>query len=221
MGTITIGVDLAKSVFSVCALDGTGHVRRRQDLKREASALAVDACDARIADHVREDARCRRLREMIGVGPIIADAWMFKNGRQLAAWLGLVPTQHSSGGHARLGGISCRGDAYLRTLLIQDARSSLQRVKPQPSIRPRRNNAGYAPLMRACRSARYGGHRQQARPTDLGHARARRRLRPARLPRQPHAPTSPVSLSPTPSPYHFVPHQRSTVALGQTHPART
>lgn len=54
---------------------------------------------------------------------------MFKNGRQLAAWLGLVPTQHSSGGHARLGGISCRGDGYLRTLLIQGARSSLQRAK--------------------------------------------------------------------------------------------
>lgn len=47
----------------------------------------------------------------------------------MAAWLGLVPTQHSSGGHARLGGISCRGDAYLRTLLIQGARSSLQRAK--------------------------------------------------------------------------------------------
>ena len=40
-----------------------------------------------------------------------------------------MPTQHSSGGHARLGEISCRGDAYLRTLLIQGARSSLQRAK--------------------------------------------------------------------------------------------
>lgn len=98
---------------------------------------AVDACDARIADHVRDDLRCRRLREVIGIGPItadaavatVADARMFKNGRQLAAWLGLVPTQHSSGGRARLGGISCRGDAYLRTLLIQGARSSLQRAK--------------------------------------------------------------------------------------------
>lgn len=98
---------------------------------------AVDACDARIAAHVREDARCQRLRNVIGIGPItadaavatVADARLFKNGRQMAAWLGLVPTQHSSGGHARLGGISCRGDAYLRTLLIQGARSSLQRAK--------------------------------------------------------------------------------------------
>jgi transposase len=59
----------------------------------------------------------------------IGNAREFKNGRQLAAWLGLVPAQHSSGGHARLGAISCRGDGYLRTLLIQGARSSLERAK--------------------------------------------------------------------------------------------
>ena len=53
----------------------------------------------------------------------------FRNGRQLAAWLGLTPSQHSSGGKARLGTISCRGDGYLRTLLIQGARSSLQRAQ--------------------------------------------------------------------------------------------
>ena len=59
----------------------------------------------------------------------VGDAREFKQGRQLSAWLGLVPTQHSSGGRARLGQITCRGDAYLRTLLIQGARSSLQRAK--------------------------------------------------------------------------------------------
>jgi len=99
--------------------------------------VGIDACDARIDAHAREDERCVRLRAIIGVGPITADAMVaslgaakdFWNGRQLAAWLGLVPTQHSSGGHARLGTISCRGDAYLRTLLIQGARSSLQRAK--------------------------------------------------------------------------------------------
>ena len=96
-----------------------------------------DACDARIEAHAREDERCVRLRAIVGIGPITADAAVatvgnaheFKQGRQMAAWLGLVPTQHSSGGHARLGEISCRGDAYLRTLLIQGARSSLQRAK--------------------------------------------------------------------------------------------
>ncbi len=97
----------------------------------------IDACDARIAVHANADARCVRLRAIIGIGPISADAVVatvgdareFKNGRQMAAWLGLVPTQHSSGGHLRLGTISCRGDTYLRTLLIQGARSSLQRAK--------------------------------------------------------------------------------------------
>ena len=94
-------------------------------------------CDARIEAHAEADERCVRLRAIIGVGPLTADAMVasvgsakdFRNGRQMAAWLGLVPTQHSSGGHTRLGTISCRGDAYLRTLLIQGARSSLQRAK--------------------------------------------------------------------------------------------
>jgi len=97
----------------------------------------IATCDARIEAHAKADARCVRLRALIGIGPLTADAVVasvgsatdFKNGRQLAAWLGLVPTQHSSGGHTRLGTISCRGDAYLRTLLIQGARSSLQRAK--------------------------------------------------------------------------------------------
>ena len=98
---------------------------------------AMVACDKRIQTHANDDARCTGLRELIGIGPLTADAMVasigsardFKNGRQLAAWLGLVPSQHSSGGRARLGTISCRGDAYLRTLLIQGARSSLQRAK--------------------------------------------------------------------------------------------
>ena len=53
----------------------------------------------------------------------VGDAKWFKNGRQLAAWLGLVPRQHSSGGKTLLQGISKRGDAYLRTLLIHGTRS--------------------------------------------------------------------------------------------------
>lgn len=99
-------------------------------------ARIADA-DRRIQAHARADEACTRLRQMIGVGPITADAVVatigsaqsFANGRQFAAWLGLVPMQHSSGGRARLGRISCRGDGYLRTLLIQGARSSLQRAK--------------------------------------------------------------------------------------------
>jgi len=73
----------------------------------------------------------RRLAQVPGIGPITATALMaslgdgkaFSSPRQVAAWLGLVPKQSSSGGKPRLLGISKRGDAYLRTLLIHGARS--------------------------------------------------------------------------------------------------
>lgn len=75
----------------------------------------------------------QRLAEIPGIGPIsasalvaaIGDARHFKNGRQLAAWMGPVPKQHSSGGQSSLLGISKRGDRYLRMLLIHGARSAL------------------------------------------------------------------------------------------------
>lgn len=77
---------------------------------------------------------CRRLMKRRGVGPLIASAFVaelgnpsaFRNGRQVAAWLGLVPRQRSSGGRAVLLGISKRGDKYLRTLLIHGARSAVR-----------------------------------------------------------------------------------------------
>jgi len=81
----------------------------------------------------REDTASQRLEAIPGIGPLTASALVasvgnastFKNGRQLAAWLGLVPRQASSGGKERLLGISKRGDTYLRTLLIHGARSVL------------------------------------------------------------------------------------------------
>jgi transposase len=74
-----------------------------------------------------------KLEKIPGIGPLsasalvasIADATSFDNGRQLSAWLGLVPRQHSSGGKPTLLGISKRGDVYLRTLLIHGARSAI------------------------------------------------------------------------------------------------
>lgn len=84
-----------------------------------------------------------RLAEIPGVGPLTAsalvasvgDAKSFANGRQMAAWLGLVPRQHSSGGKPTLLGISKRGDCYLRTLLVHGARSVVRVVesKTDPS----------------------------------------------------------------------------------------
>ena len=58
-----------------------------------------------------------------GMVAAVGDARQFQSGRDLAAWLGLVPRQHSSGGKERLGSIAKRGDTYLRTLLIHGARS--------------------------------------------------------------------------------------------------
>ena len=58
----------------------------------------------------------------------VGHATEFKNGRQFAAWLGLVPRQYSTGGKVRLGKITKRGDVYLRTLLVHGARSVLSRL---------------------------------------------------------------------------------------------
>jgi transposase len=90
---------------------------------------------------------CQRLTKIEGVGPMIAtalyaavpQAHLFHNGRHLAAWLGLVPRQHSTGGKAVLLGISKRGDRYLRALLIHGARAVVYRWKdkPNPSARAR------------------------------------------------------------------------------------
>ncbi|MCD5330746.1 IS110 family transposase [Chromobacterium piscinae] len=85
----------------------------------------------------RQSEPSQRLAAIPGIGPItatalvasIGDARAFSNGRQLAAWLGLVPRQHSSGGKPVLLGISKRGDVYLRTLLIHGARAVISHVE--------------------------------------------------------------------------------------------
>jgi len=103
-------------------------------------------CDRAIGLACRGDPAAKRLQEMFGVGPTSADAAVatvgdaraFRNGRQFAAWLGLTPRQFSSGGKTRLGAITKRGDAYLRTLLVQGARSALngaQRCAPERASR--------------------------------------------------------------------------------------
>jgi len=104
----------------------------------------LERLDARIAEYDRHIAACakanvgaKRLMQLTGIGPTTASALVasignghdFKNGRQLAAWLGLVPGQYSSGGKQRLGRITKAGDRYLRTLLILGARSVLQSGK--------------------------------------------------------------------------------------------
>lgn len=91
----------------------------------------VRQLDGVIERAAREDAVAWRLQQIPGIGPVTAtalvasvgDARQFRRARDMAAWLGLVPRQQSSGGKAVLQGISKRGDAYLRTLLIHGARS--------------------------------------------------------------------------------------------------
>ena len=101
----------------------------------------VDEMDAKIQQWHRESVASRKLAEIPGIGPVtatalvasIGDASSFKNGRQLAAWLGLVPRQHSSGGKSVLLGISKRGDTYLRTLLIHGARAVIRFAETKPT----------------------------------------------------------------------------------------
>lgn len=91
----------------------------------------VTQLDRVIERAAKEDATARRLQQIPGIGPITAtalvasvgDARQFRRARDMAAWLGLVPRQRSSGGKDVLLGISKRGDAYLRTLLIHGARA--------------------------------------------------------------------------------------------------
>jgi transposase len=115
------------------------------ELREELTELdeRIAGYDRKIRELYRNSEICQRLGKVEGIGPVTATALVaavgdrssFKNGRQFAAWLGLVPKQRSSGGRARLFGISKRGDRYLRTLLIHGARSALGRVRDKQDLR--------------------------------------------------------------------------------------
>jgi transposase len=92
-----------------------------------------------------QSAACQKLAQVEGIGPVVATALVaavgnareFVNGRHLAAWLGLVPRQHSTGGNERLLGISKRGDRYLPALLIHGARATVHRARRKTDARSR------------------------------------------------------------------------------------
>ncbi|SFN84348.1 Transposase [Formivibrio citricus] len=104
----------------------------REDLVNLDTRIA--SMDQALQKLAQEHAGAKRLQQLRGIGPVtataliaaIGDGSMFKRGRDAAAWCGLTPAQHSSGGKDRLLGISKRGDAYLRTLLIHGARAVLK-----------------------------------------------------------------------------------------------
>ena len=122
---------LARRVLAVLVEQLRGAMARIDELEREM-----------IAWHKTSEVS-RRLATIPGIGPVTAtalaatgpDASVFSSGRQFAAWLGLVPRQHSTGGKPRLGGISKRGDGYLRRLLMTGATAALWRSK-QTRARP-------------------------------------------------------------------------------------
>jgi transposase len=110
-------------------------LRLLQDLRDEWVDLdrRIKAYDDGLAALTREDEMARRLATVPGSGVInatallaaVGDGSAFSRGRDLAAWLGLTPRQHSTGGKTKLPGISKRGNSYLRTQLIHGARAAM------------------------------------------------------------------------------------------------
>jgi transposase len=100
----------------------------------------IQRIEQRITEWRRDDEACCRISEIPGVGlltataavAVIGNAQAFRSGREFAAYLGLVPRQNSSGGRVKLGGISKRGDVYLRTLLVHGARAVISSSKHLP-----------------------------------------------------------------------------------------
>jgi len=147
--------------YGVVLAQGANHVRSKlpallEDCSESLPPLAVELfrdlyeeliqLEQRIGTHDRRVERlyranpvCQRLGQLDGIGALTATAFVatvahaaqFKNGRQCAAWLGLVPKQDSTGGKTRLLGISKRGDVYLRTLLVHGARSAMRLTPKQ------------------------------------------------------------------------------------------
>src|SRR4029078_7739769 len=116
--------DLARQVLAVLAV------------QIEQLETAIAALEKQLMAWHKSNPVSQRLATIPGIGPIIATAIAaivaepsgFRSGREFAAWLGLVPRQKSTGGKTRLGGISKRGNQYLRRLLINGASANLLRA---------------------------------------------------------------------------------------------
>lgn len=138
--------------YGLIVPQGISHITNRVPELIEDASNVLPGCFRLLIDRLLEHFKClhqqilalelqiratgkspvvRQLQTIPGIGPIsasavaatIGDVSVFKNGRELAAWLGLVPGQHSSGGKTHMKGITKRGDSYLRNLLVHGARS--------------------------------------------------------------------------------------------------
>ena len=138
---------------------------REQVARIKALSEDMQAIEKRLALALRADPQMQRIAQIPGVGLLSAtaaiatmgEASAFKSGREFCAWLGLVPTQTGTGGKVRLGGISKRGDTYLRTLLIHGARSVLAHAKePGPWLEQikQRRPANVVIVAQAAKTAR-------------------------------------------------------------------
>ena len=114
-------------------------------LARQYSAIGAEigSIDKRILAWHRSCEASRRLEEIPGIGPIVATAlvaeigdWKaFRSGRNLAAWIGLVPKQHSTGGKDRLGSITKQGNRYLRWLLVAGAMAVIRYAQKHGTLK--------------------------------------------------------------------------------------
>jgi transposase len=110
-------------------------------LELDQMAIRMDEADAALNKTAHENEACRRLVAIPGIGPVTATALIaaigngaaFRKGREFAAWMGVVPREHSTGGKQKLLGISKHGNSYLRKLFIQGARAVLQQRTKQAS----------------------------------------------------------------------------------------
>lgn len=112
-------------------------------LELDQMAMRIDEADAVLNKTAHENEACQRLVTIPGIGPVTATALIaaigngaaFRKGREFAAWMGVVPREHSTGGKQKLLGISKHGNSYLRKLFIQGARAVLQqRAKQAPAL---------------------------------------------------------------------------------------
>lgn len=110
------------------------HLLAQLKLELEQLALRIGEADAAIQRSARENDACLRLVAIPGIGPVTATALIaaigngaaFRKGRDFAAWMGVVPREHSTGGKQKLLGISKRGNSYLRKLFVQGARAVMR-----------------------------------------------------------------------------------------------
>ena len=158
-----------------------------EEMRREWAELdaRIAALDREFVETARASAPARRLATIPGIGALnataltaaVGEAEDFARARDLAAWLGLVPRQTTTGGRPRLGGISKRGNVYLRTLLIHGQQRLVARAQPR---RHRPRPVAARPARARPSQRRRGGAGGEARPDRLGGAAQRGRLRPRR-----------------------------------------